>query len=570
MNLLFERTLSAFFIILSLGGCGSLQQGEIADLILKNTNVITVDPGMPRAEAIAVRGDRILAVGTNAEIQAFAGDATRVLSLEGATVVPGLIDAHIHFPRLGKRTKELFLDETRSAEEVVVILREQVKKRSAGEWVMGQGWHTATWNVLDYPDNTALNDVAPDNPVYLVGMASHAAWVNNTALRLAGVDKDTPDPPGGKIVRHADTGEPTGILLENATALVSRFLPEETRETRKADLELSVRTATRMGLTSLHDAGSDYQEIQLYKELLEEGKLDIRLYVMFDIPSPGAALEEYIKKPPEIGLGDNRLTLRSLKVYADGALGARGAVLLEPYSDQQETTGLVQNDESALYQIVSRAMKAGYQVSTHAIGDGGNRAFLNAVEKAQKELPGRDPRHRNEHSQVISPEDIPRFAELGVIASMQPIHCITDMGFAEKRLGPERMKGAYAWKSLLDAGATVVGGADTPAFPVHWTNPLLGIYAAVTRQDSEGNPPGGFYPEERVSRMEALKMYTISAAYAAFEEDIKGSLTVGKLADITVLSKDILSVPASEILETEALMTIVGGEIVFQQPGFPE
>ena len=325
-----------------------------------------------------------------------------------------------------------------------------------------------------------------------------------------------------------------------------------------------------MGLTSLHDAGSDYQEIQLYKELLEEGKLDIRLYVMFDIPSPGAALEEYIKKPPEIGLGDNRLTLRSLKVYADGALGARGAVLLEPYSDQQETTGLVQNDESALYQIVSRAMKAGYQVSTHAIGDGGNRAFLNAVEKAQKELPGRDPRHRNEHSQVISPEDIPRFAELGVIASMQPIHCITDMGFAEKRLGPERMKGAYAWKSLLDAGATVVGGADTPAFPVHWTNPLLGIYAAVTRQDSEGNPPGGFYPEERVSRMEALKMYTISAAYAAFEEDIKGSLTVGKLADITVLSKDILSVPASEILETEALMTIVGGEIVFQQPGFPE
>lgn len=564
------RALMAMSATLMLGGCGSLQQGEVADLILKNTNVITVDSGMPRAEALAVRGERILAVGTNAQIQAFAGDATRVLSLEGATVVPGLIDAHIHFPRLGKRTKELFLDETRSAQEVVAILREQVKKRSAGEWVTGQGWHTATWNVLGYPDNAVLNEIAPDNPVYLVGMASHAAWINDAALRLVGVDRDTPDPPGGKIVRHAITGKPTGILLENATELVSRFLPEETRETRKANLELSVRTATSMGLTSLHDAGSDYQEIELYKELLDEGKLDIRLYVMFDIPAPGAILDEYIKKPPEIGLGDNRLTLRSLKVYADGALGARGAVLLEPYSDQQETTGLVQNDEDALHQIVSRAMKAGYQVSTHAIGDGGNRAFLNAVERAQKELPDRDPRHRNEHAQVISPEDIPRFAELGVIASMQPIHCITDMGFAEKRLGPKRMKGAYAWKSLLDAGATVIGGADTPAFPVHWTNPLLGIYSAVTRQDSEGNPPGGYYPEQRVSRMEALKMYTISAAYAAFEEDIKGSLTAGKLADLTVLSRDILSIPAPEILETETLMTIVGGEIVFQQPGFPE
>jgi predicted amidohydrolase YtcJ len=562
--------LAASSVLLTLGGCGGPPVGEVADLVLRDANVVTVDPGYPEAEAIAIRGERILAVGTNADIQASVGDATRVLSLAGATVVPGLIDAHIHFPRLGKRTKQLFLDETRSPEEVVAILREQVKARSAGEWVTGHGWHTVTWNVSDYPDNAALNEVAPDNPVYLVGMASHAAWVNDAALRLAGIDKETPDPPGGRIVKHAATGKPTGILLEEATGLVSNLLPKETRASKRADFELSVRTATSLGLTSLHDAGSNYDDIEIYKELLEKGKLDVRLYIMFDIPSPGAVLDEYIGKPPEVGLGDHRLTLRSLKVYADGALGARGAVLLEPYSDRPEARGLVQNDEEALYQIVSQAMKAGYQVSTHAIGDGGNRAFLNAVERAQRELPGRDPRHRNEHAQIISPEDIPRFAELGVIASMQPIHSITDMGFAESRVGPERMKGAYAWKSLLDAGATLVGGADTPSFPVHWTNPLLGIYAAVTRQDSEGNPPGGFYPEERVSRMEALKMYTLSAAYAAFEEEIKGSLTAGKLADITVLSKDILSIPEPEILGTEALMTIVGGEIVFQREGFPE
>ena len=560
------RTLTALSIILTLGGC----QRETADLVLKDANVITVDPDRPQAEAIAIQGDLILVVGTNEEVDALVGDTTRVLSLNGATVVPGLIDAHMHFNSLGKRTKQLFLDETRTPEEAVAIVREQVEKRSAGEWVLGHGWHTVTWDGAAYPDNAALNEVAPDNPVYLVGMARHAAWVNDEALRIAGIDKDTPDPPGGQILRDPNTREPTGILLEKARPLVANVLPKETRASKKADFELSVRTATSMGLTSVHDAGGNYDDIEIYKELLEEGKLDVRLYVMFDVPSPGSVLDEYISKPPEIGLGDNRLTLRSLKVYADGALGARGAVLLEPYSDRPEAKGLVRNDEEALYQILSRAMKAGYQVATHAIGDGGNRALLNAVERAQAELPGRDPRHRNEHAQIISPDDIPRFAELGVIASMQPVHGTMDMGFVESRIGPERMEGAYAWKSLLDSGATLIGSADTPAFPVLWTNPMLGIYAAVTRQDADGNPPGGFYPEQRLSRMEALKMYTLSAAYAAFEEDVKGTLTPGKLADITILSKDILSIPAPEILETEALMTIVGGEIVFQRAGFPE
>jgi predicted amidohydrolase YtcJ len=564
------RALTALSIILLLGGCQNSREGDTADLVLTDANIITVDPDFPSAEAIAVQGDRILAVGTNDEVGTLIGDNTYVLSLHGATVVPGLIDAHMHFPRLGKRTKQLFLDETRTPVEAAAVVRKQVEKSQVGEWVLGNGWHTVTWNTSDYPDNTALNEAAPDNPVYLIGMASHAAWVNDTALRIAGIDEHTPDPPGGQIVRHAHTGKPTGILLEEATNLVSSFLPGETPESKKADFELGIRTATSMGLTSVHDAGSDYDDIEIYKALLAEDKLDIRLYVMFDIPSPGPVLNEYLSKPPEIGLGDNHLTLRTLKVYADGALGARGAVLLEPYSDRPQEKGLVQNDEEALYQIVSQAMQAGYQVATHAIGDGGNRAFLNAVERAQEELPGRDPRHRNEHAQIISPDDIPRFAALGIIASMQPVHSTMDMGFVESRISAGRMSGAYAWKSLLETGAMLVGSADTPAFPVLWTNPLLGIYSAVTRQDAGGNPPGGFYPKQRLSRMEALKMYTISAAYAAFEEDLKGTLTPGKLADITVLSKDILSIPAAEILQTEALLTIVGGKIVYRRAGVTE
>lgn len=556
------RALTAAWLVVALGGCAH----ETADLVLREANVITVDPNDPEAEAVAIVGETILAVGTNDEIDAFIGEGTRVFSLNGATVVPGLIDAHMHFTRLGKRTKQLFLDETRSPEEAVAIVREQVETTPAGEWVLGNGWHTVAWDGAAYPDNSALNEAAPDNPVYLVGMASHAAWVNDEALRIAGVDEDTPDPPGGQILEHAETGKPTGILLEEATLLVSNVIPKETRASKKADFELSVRTANAMGLTSVHDAGVDDDDIEIFEELRDEGKLDVRMYLMYDISSPGPRLDAYISKSPVIG---PRLTMRSLKVYADGALGARGAVLLEPYSDQPEAQGLVQNDEEALYQIVTQATEAGYQVCTHAIGDGGNRAMLNAVERALADHPGVDARHRNEHAQIIAPEDIPRFAELGVIASMQPVHCTMDMGFVESRIGPERMEGAYAWRSLLDSGATVVGSADTPAFPVKWTNPMLGIYSAVTRQDAGGSPPGGFYPEQRVTRMEALKMYTMSAAYAAFEEDIKGSLTPGKLADITVLSKDIMTIPAPEILETDALMTIVGGEIVFQREGFP-
>jgi hypothetical protein len=538
---------------------------EPADLILRNGNVITLDPARPQVEAIAVLKDRIVAVGTPAEIDAWRGEATHVLDLQGRTAVPGLIDAHLHFPGVGERAKQVFLDRARSEDEALEIVEKEVRKAPAGAWVTGQGWHTVGWDTARYPDNQKLTRIAPAHPVYLVGMASHAAWVNEAALARAGITRDTADPPGGEILRHPETGVPTGILLETAMDLVSALIPPPDREARKENIRESVRIAGRLGLTGVHDAGIDREVLQLYKELLEENALQTRVYAMLSVPDAGAVLADYLKQPPLIGLGDNRLTVRCFKAFADGALGARGAALLDPYSDSPTHTGLVQNSEDELYRLVEKAGRAGYQVAIHAIGDRGNRMALNAIERAEKDLTGQDLRPRIEHSQILSLADIPRFAPLGVVASMQPIHATMDMGFAETRVGPERIKGGYAWRSLLRAGARVAAGSDTPAFPIGYDNPLWGIHAAVTRQDNQGQPPEGWYPAERVERLDALRMYTIHPAYAAFEEKDKGSLTPGKLADVTVLSKDILTIPAAEILQTEVVLTVLGGTIVFQK-----
>jgi hypothetical protein len=547
---------------LLLAGCAA--PPEPADLVLRNGIVLTMDEALPRAEALALRADRIVAVGSNVDVEAYVSGDTQVIDLEGATAVPGLIDAHMHFDGLGWLSRQLFLDETKSPAEAIAIVAGKIETTPSGEWVTGQGWHTVSWGGSPFPDNDALTAISPDHPVYLVGMASHAAWVNDEALRIAGITRATPDPPGGQIARDA-RGEPTGILTERAMDLVSRHLPEETRDSKKSDIVKSVETALRFGLTEVHDAGVGYETIELYEELLEEGKLGVRLNVMFRVPDAGEVLDRYLENPPRIGLGDHRLTLRSLKVFADGALGARGAALLEPYSDSPGATGLVQNDEDELYRLTVKAMKAGYQVAAHAIGDRGNRSVLNAFERAQKEFPGVEPRHRIEHAQILSPEDIPRFAALGVIASMQPVHAPMDMGFAETRVGADRIRGAYAWKSLLRSGARLVSSADTPAFPVKYSDPLWGIYAAVSRQDVEGNPSGGWYPEERMTALEALRSYTIDAAFAAFEEDVKGTLTPGKLADVTVLSRNVLEATPPEILQTEVLYTIVAGRVAYRR-----
>ena len=556
-------------VALSVGlpACTSPRSAEtIAEVIFENGNFITLDPAAPQAAAIAIRQERILAVGSREEIEKYRGEETQVVDLEGATVVPGLIDAHEHFPQIGKRVRQVFLDETRSAAEALEIVKRELEKVPPGEWLVGQGWHTVMWNGSGYPNEEELSRISPDNPVYLVGMASHAAWVNAKALELAGITRDTPDPPGGMVLKRKDTGEPTGILLEEALDLVSRLLPPETRESRKEDIRRSIETALRFGLTGMHDAGVDSEIVGIYKELLAEDAFPFRLYVMLDVPNAGAVLDSYLEQPPSIGLGDHRLTIRCFKAYADGALGSRGAALLEPYSDDAEATGLIQNSEDELYRLIEKAGRAGYQVAIHAIGDRGNRNTLNAVERAQKELTGKDLRVRIEHAQILSPSDVPRFASLSVIPSMQPIHATMDMGFAETRVGPERIKGGYVWQSLLSSGARVAAGSDTPSFPVVYNNPLWGIHAAVTRQDSEGKPEGGWYGDQKVSRMDALKMYTLHPAYAAFEEDIKGSISPGKLADLTVLSKDILTIPEAEIRDTEVVMTVLGGKVVYRRP----
>lgn len=534
-----------------------------ADFILINGNIITVDEAFPKAQALVIRGDRILYVGSNQEALSHKGEDTEILDLKGKTAVPGLIDAHIHFPLLGKRLKQLYLDQASSFEEVLDTVRGALGKIKPGEWIIGSGWHTASWEEKEYPDNRQLNEITPDHPVFLSGMATHAALVNDVALKLAGISKETPDPEGGRILKDPGSQKPTGLLLEKAQGLVTRIFPPETEEVKRENIRLSIQTASRLGLTSVHDAGVGEETIRLYKQLLTGKGLNIRIYAMYLIQRDGVDLDTFLKNKPEVGLGDNTLTVRTVKFLIDGAMGARGAAMLNPYSDKPDESGLLAVSEEEVRTILAKCLRTGYQVAMHAIGDRGNRIALNAVQEAMRNVPARDPRIRIEHAQILATEDLHKFSKLGIIPSMQPIHCPMDMPFAEARVGKERMKNAYAWRSLIDSGALVAGGSDVPDFPVAYTNPLWGIYAAVTRQDLKGHPDGGWYPEQRVSRMEALRMYTFNAAYAAFEEEIKGSLTPGKLADIAILSKNILSIPAPEILETEVIMTILGGKMVY-------
>ena len=551
-------------MLLVAASCRTLGKTQkIADLILINGNIITVEENFPEAEALAVKGDRIISLGENDEILKYKGEHTKVIDVEGRTVIPGLIDAHMHFVGLGEGSKKTYLDKTTDYQQVLDIVQDAVRKAKPGEWIMGSGWHTANWKNKEYPDNSELSRISLDHPVFLSGMATHAALVNKRVLALAGITKDTPDPEGGRILRNPISREPTGLLLEKAQQLVTKLFLSETDPHKKEKIRLSTETAWKMGLTSIHDPGVDADMIRIYKELLQADALGIRLNAMFLISGDGASLDDFIRNKPEIGLGNNRLTLRCIKFLIDGALGARGAALLTPYNDKKEEKGLIAVPQDEVDAIVKKCLSAGYQVAMHAIGDYANRIALNAVERAMKEVPTHDPRIRIEHAQILAPEDIPRFSRLGVIASMQPIHCPMDMAFAEFRVGQARMKGAYAWMSLIESGAIIAGGSDVPDFPIEYSNPFWGIYAAITRQDLEGNPQGGWYPEQKVSRLAALKMFTIHAAYAAFEENLKGSLAPGKLADLVIISNDILAVPERELLDTEVLATILGGKVVY-------
>lgn len=446
--------------------------------------------------------------------------------------------------------------------EAVARVKEKAASTPLGEWILGWGWDEGAW-ASHYPTNQALSAASPNHPVYLTGLHGFASWANKKAQALAGINKDTPDPENGKIVRDEKTGEPTGILLNRAQELVSKKIPPLTLEQVKKALEVAARECLRNGLTAAHEAGVSPLELQAFRELVREGRMPLRVFVMLD-GANRSMVDEWLARGPEID-PRHQLTIRSLKLFADGALGSRGALMFEPYSDAPQTKGLITTPESEIYALTRRALEKGFQVATHAIGDAANHMTLDAYERALREVPAaRDARLRIEHAQVLAPQDIPRFAKLGVIASMQPAHCTSDMPWAEKRVGPERVKGAYAWRSVLQTGAHLPLSSD---FPGETLNPFEEIYAAVTRQDAAGNPPGGWYPEQKLTLDEALRGYTVEAAYAGFDENVLGSISAGKLADLTVISKDITKLAPRELLSTRVLETWVAGRQVFSVGG---
>jgi predicted amidohydrolase YtcJ len=533
------------------------------DWILVNANIYTMDARQPKAQALAIRGDRLAAIGSNEQVRALAGAGTRVVDASGRTVIPGLIDAHCHMLGLGQSLANLDLRAAASPEEVAELVRREAARRRPGEWIIGLGWDQNKYPGKQFPTHAPLTAAAPNNPVYLTRVDGHAAWVNRKAMELAGISAATADPPGGRLIREgaAAIGQPTGVLIDRAEGLVASKIPPLTPQQTREALERAAKECARFGLTGVHDAGAGGNVIEAYKQLIGEKRFPLRVYAM--IGGIGATLDQYLKAGPEIDYGGARLTVRSIKILMDGALGSRGAAMLEPYFDEPGNRGLLMLSPSEFARVCDRALERGFQVNTHAIGDRANRLVLDIYEAAllgRKEFP-RDHRFRIEHAQILAPEDIPRLARLGIIASMQATHATSDMPWAEARVGPQRVIGAYAWQSVLKTGARLANGSD---FPVESPNPLWGFYAAITRQDHKGQPAGGWFPEQRMSREEALLSFTLEAAYAAFEERQKGSLEAGKLADFVVLSRDIMSIPPADILKTEVVRTVLGGETVYQ------
>jgi hypothetical protein len=548
-------------IAIALAACGTGQPMEPATLIVHNARVYTVNSAQPAADAIAVRGDRIVLVGASAAALALRSSDTRVIDAEGATLVPGIQDSHGHFTNLGASLQVLPLRGTASYEQIVEMVRARAASARPGEWIQGRSWDQNLWPVKDWPHHAQLTAAAPNNPVYLTRVDGHAALVNKAALDAASITRHTPDPPGGRIIRDAG-GEPGGVLIDSAQDLVGAKIPPVSAAQLEEQILLADAEARKLGLTMVHDAGATPTHVAAYQRLIDAGTLKTRLYVM--LRGPLSMLEPEFKKGPLINYRGHRLSVRAIKIGADGALGSRGAALLEPYSDEPSTSGLMTTSAEEIYAQTLAASRAGFQTCIHAIGDHGNRVAMDVFERVQAEVSGaRNLRMRNEHAQILDAAEIPRFAQLNVIASMQATHATSDMPWVPTRIGAARTaEGAYVWQQLIKSGVVLANGSD---FPVEEPNPMLGFYAAVTRQDPSGQPPDGWMPEERLSRDEMLKSFTWNAAYAAHSEKDLGSLEVGKLADMVLLDKDVMTVDPREILSTRPLITIIGGEIVYQR-----
>jgi hypothetical protein len=509
----------------------------------------------PFVEALAAADGKILATGSKKEIKKYIGPQTRVIELKEGVAIPGLIDAHTHFSSGGRSLIELNFRGLDSVEKVQQMVAEKIKELPPGTPVFGREYDHTLFPGQKWPTKEDLDKVSPSNPVVIRRVDGHSAWLNSLALKLSGIDKKTKDPFGGEIARDPKTGEPTGILKEAAMGLIR--VSQIFQSTPEEDILRALDHARNLGLTGVH-ASSDLKELEIYKKLKAEGKLTLRVYAWLPIHE----IDEYIKQGIHQGQGDELLRVGFLKAFIDGTLGSGTALMFEPFADEPSKSGLAQYPEETFYELMEKAYANGFQVGVHAIGDKGVNWVLNAVERAQQKYGKKDVRFRIEHAQIIKPEDFKRFQELGVIASMQPTHCTTDMRFCEIRIGKERSKYAYAWRTLLDSGAIIAFGSDWPVEPL---DPRRGLYSAVTRKSIEFDyPEGGWFPEQKLTMAEAIKLFTHSSAYASFEENIKGTLEPGKLADITIYAKDLFTIEPKEILTAPVFYTILGGKIVYE------
>ena len=545
--------LVAFIVILCMNMNGDK---TMADLILINGNLFTCDTNNPWAQACAVRDGKILAVGNSEAIHAFQNNGTKIIDLNGRLVVPGFNDAHVHFTDGGFYLLGIDLRDAKDETEFAKKIEDFTHTLKKDEWILGGNWDHEAWPSKDFPEKELIDEVTRDNPVFVQRLDGHVALANSLALKLADITNDTPDPQGGKIEKDPQTGGPTGILKDTAQDLVSAVVPQKSKSQMKAAIKAAMRHANEFGVTSIQD-NSSREVLQVYQELLREGDLAVRVNAWMPI--------DHREDFDEIGIlppfGNDMLRLGTMKVFVDGSMGAGTALFYQPYADDPETSGLPIYPEDELVAMIKEADKAKLQIAAHAIGDKANTLILDAFDKAFKENGRRNARHRVEHAQVVLPDDVQRFKKLGIIASIQPSHCIDDMRWAKNRIG-DRIKHAYLFDAFNKAGVNMAFGTDWTVEPL---NPMLGLYAAVTREFPEGGPEGGWFPEEKISLEEAIVFYTMGSAYAEFQEHCKGSIEAGKLADLVVLEKNLFEISPEEILNTKVDLTILGGKIVFER-----
>tara|TARA_R110002096_G_scaffold17720_4_gene61160 strand:+ start:15655 stop:17379 length:1725 start_codon:yes stop_codon:yes gene_type:complete len=558
-------------ILLLITSCANTDK-EFATMLIYGGTIYTVDSTLTTVEAVAVKDNLIIFTGNLAEAQQFKNEQTQLIDLKGKTMTPGLIEGHGHFMGLGYNELNLDLINTTSYQEIIDAVAERVKTAKPGEWITGRGWHQSKWDSLPidmvkgFQTHNLLSDVSPNNPVYLGHASGHAGFANSKAMEIAGLQVLAKEGiknfeiEGGEVIVDA-LGRPTGIFNERAQSLIAKHIPRETPETDIKAFELAVRACHENGITSFHDAGIPKKTIALYDKMKTEGKMKTRIYAMLTGWDKELLSEWYVKGP--FVDPDHLVTIRSVKLNCDGALGSRGAWLLESYTDRPDHFGHETLPMEFVKETALNGLNNGFQVCAHAIGDRANREILDRYELAFNELPDLASNHRFriEHAQHLHPEDIPRFAELQVIPAMQAVHMSSDRPWAIDRLGEKRIKeGAYMWQALLKSGIPIVNGTDVPVEPL---NPIASFYASVSRKTLKGLPEGGYEPEQKMTRAQALKSYTLDAAYGAFEEDIKGSITIGKLADFTIYSQDLMTVQEEDILSTEIAMTIFDGKVVY-------